>query len=124
MKVRINNKHADTDGERLLQYHYDGEKWHQTWEKKFDGSAVVMTTQLQEELEPIRQQVLAGKLSPLAYHIHINLFSVKLLSSYTGIAKRHIKKHLKPEYFNQLDEETLEKYASVLEISVEELKKI
>jgi hypothetical protein len=68
--------------------------------------------------------VITGKLSPLAYHIQIRLFDVKLLSSYTGIAKRHIKKHLKPENFNQLDEETLQKYASALGISVENLKKV
>jgi hypothetical protein len=46
------------------------------------------------------------------------------LSSYTGISKRHIKKHLKPENFNQLNEETLKKYASAFGISVEELKKV
>jgi hypothetical protein len=81
-------------------------------------------TKQSKELETIRRQVLDGQLSPLAYHIQTNLFDVKLLSSYTGIAKRHIKKHLKPENFSQLDEETLKKYAEVFEMTIEELKEI
>ena len=113
-----------TTENQTLQYDFDGNEWCQKWEKKFDASELVMTNQFQEDYEPIRQQVLAGKLSPLAYHIQVNLFSVKLLSLYTEIPKRHIKKHLKPKYFNQLEEETLKKYAAVFEISVEELKKV
>jgi hypothetical protein len=49
---------------------------------------------------------------------------VGILSAYSGISKKLIKKHLQPEVFNQLDEETLEKYASVMNITVEELKKV
>ena len=123
MKARVNDKLIEDIGEQMVQYYFDGKEWHQKWEKKFDASAIVMTKQ-SHELEMIRQQVLAGQLSPLAYHIQVNLFSISLLSSYTGIPKRKIKKHLKPENFNQLDEEILKKYASVFEITVEELKKI
>ena len=32
--------------------------------------------------------------------------------------------HLKPKYFNQLDDATLETYANALRISVEELKSL
>jgi hypothetical protein len=46
------------------------------------------------------------------------------MSSYTGISKRHIKKHLTAKNFEQLDEETLNKYASALGFSLEELKKV
>ena len=123
MNTRVNDKLVEAAGEQMVQYYFDGNKWQQKWEKKFDACEIVMTEQLQE-IEAIRQQVLAGKLSPLAYHIQTNLFSIKMLSSYTGISKRHIKKHLKPEIFNQLKEETLEKYSAVFEMSVEELKKV
>ena len=123
MNTRVNDKLAETTGEQMMQYYFDGKRWQQKWEKKFDACEIVMTDYPQE-LEAIRQQVLAGKLSPLAYHIQTNLFSIKMLSSYTGISKRHIKKHLKPEIFNQLKEETLEKYSAVFEMSVEELKKV
>ena len=123
MEARVNDKLVEAAGEQMVQYYFDGKEWRQKWEKKFDACAIVMTKH-SEELEAVRQQILDGQLSPLAYHIQTNLFDVKLLSSYTGIPKRHIKKHLKPENFNQLDEETLKKYAEVFEITVEELKKI
>jgi len=106
----------------MVQYYFDGKEWHQKWEKKFDACEIVMTKQMQE-LETILQQIRDGQMSPLAYHSQINLFNLNLLSSYTGISKYRIKKHLKPAFFNQLDEETLTKYATLFEITVEELKK-
>jgi hypothetical protein len=123
MKARVNDKLLETTGEQMVQYYFDGSEWRQKWEKKFDASAIVMLKH-SHELETICQQILSGKLSPLAYHIQTNLFNIKLLSSYTGIPKRCIKKHLKPENFNRLDEETLKKYAEIFEITLEELKEI
>ena len=123
METRVNDKLGDATEEQMVQYYFDGKEWRQKWEKKFDAFEIVMTKHSQE-LETIRQQVLAGQLSPLDYHMQINLFDVKLLSSYTGIPKRLIKKHLKPENFNQLDEETLKKYAEVFEITIQDLKEI
>ena len=108
---------------QTLQYHFDGNEWCQKWEEKFDACRVVTAEQFQK-LETVRRQVLAGELSALAYYACKNLFSVKILSSYTGIPKRHIKKHLKPEIFNKLNQETLKKYAEVFKISVEDFNKI
>jgi len=123
MEARVNDKLVEAAGEQMVQYYFDGKEWLQKREKNFDACEVVMTKHSQE-LEAIRKQVLDGQLSPLAYHIQINLFDVKLLSDYTGISKRHIKKHLKPDNFNQLNEEILEEYATVFEMTVEELKEI
>jgi hypothetical protein len=122
MNVIVKESTSDTHGEKLY-FHFDGQNWVEKWEKGEDATRMVMTN-LSQELEPVRNQVLANQLSPLAYHIQSNLFSISLLSSYTGIAKRHIKKHLKPKNFNQLDEETLKKYATAFGISVEEFKKV
>jgi len=122
MKARINDKLVESTGEQMVQYYFDGSEWHQKWEKKLDACEIVMNNQIQE-LETILQQIKEGKLSPLAYHSQVNLFNLNLLSSYTGISKYRIKKHLKPSYFNQLNEETLKKYATLFEITVEELKK-
>jgi hypothetical protein len=118
MKLLMNE-----DQDRKLNYFFDGKEWVEKWEVSDVASRMIVENHIQE-LEPIRNQVLAGKLSPLAYHIPLRVFTVGLVSAYTGIPKRHIKKHLKPEKFNQLDEETLEKSASALGISVEELKKV
>ncbi len=74
--------------------------------------------------EEARQLVLAGKKSMLAYYMERSIMDVKLLSQYTGIPKRKIKRHLKPSAFQTLDKETLEIYAEALKISVEELTDI
>ena len=107
---------------KLFRY-FDGKEWHEKWERSEAATKAVRENYL-EEIAPIRQQVLDGKLSPLGYHIEDKSFSISILSAYTGISKRHIKKHLKPEKFNQLDDETLKKYADTFGISVEELKTV
>jgi len=113
---------ADSAG-RKLHFHFDGKAWVEKWDDNMDACEMVVENRL-KELEPIRNQVIAGELSPLAYHIESKFFNLSLLSSYTSISKRHIKKHLKPDYFNRLDEETLNKYAFAMGISIEELKNV
>ena len=122
MNLLMKESTPENPGQKLHHY-FDGKKWVEKWEENFEASKVVMSNHIQD-LEPIRNQALAGEISPLAYHVEFNFFSISLLSSYTGISKRHIKKHLKPENFNQLDVETLNQYATALGISVEELKKV
>jgi hypothetical protein len=122
--IKIVNKTPVSDAEaQSLHYFFDGNEWNLKWEQKLDASMVVMANSSQE-LEMIYQQIVAGQLSPIAYYIHKNAFTINILSAYTGIPKRHIKKHLKPEKFEQLHSETLNKYAEAFEISVEELKNI
>jgi len=108
---------------RKLHFYFENNKWVEKWDHNMDACEMVTENRMQE-IEPLRNQALAGQLSPLAYHIEAKFFSVGLLSSYTGISKRHIKQHFKPENFNRLDAETLIKYASAFGITVEELKKV
>jgi hypothetical protein len=128
MKIE-NEKHIPSEREKLY-YYFDGKEWRQKWEENFEMSDLVHANN--QELEKIRQQIHDGELSPLTYHIHKHLdccgsiltgrsAGIDLLSSYTEIPKRDIKKHLKPQNFNQLDEYTLKKYAEVFDISIEEL---
>jgi len=122
MNLIIKDSTSDSHGLKLYHY-FDGKEWSEKWEVNEEASKMVMTNHF-KKLEPIRNQVLAGQLSPLVYHLESQFFDISLLSSYTGISKRHIKKHLKPENFNQLDEEILKKYAAAFGISIEELLKI
>jgi hypothetical protein len=93
------------------------------WEPKND--ALNLTWDLiAEEAEDIRRDVLAGKKSPLAYHMTIRLFNVGLLASYSGISKKIIKRHMQPKEFERIDRTTLAKYAEAMHMSEEELKKI
>ena len=121
--VEVVENDQPVNGDYTLQYYFDGNDWCQKWEKKLDAYEMENEYHSQK-LEIIRQQVLEGELSPLAFHICKNLLNVNMLSSYTGISKRHIKKHFKPEKFNKLNEENLKKYAAVFEIQIEELKKV
>ena len=113
---------------RDLNYALD-EKGHYTsiisdgWNVKNDALGVIWEDIL-EECEPIRQQVMAKKISPIAYHMKRNLLNISLLSTYSGIPKRKIKKNLRYDEFMKLDEATLQKYADALRLSIDEIKQI
>ena len=77
--------------------------------------------QVNEKIEKSREDVLTGKCSILAWHMEKNIMAVKLLSHYTGIPRRKIRKHLKPQVFAALDASVLQKYADAFNISLEEL---
>lgn len=76
---------------------------------------------INEKVEATREKVLAGELSPIAFHLENNLMDVSLLAKYMGFWKFKVKRHLKPKYFNKLTDEVLEKYAEVFVISKQEL---
>ena len=93
------------------------------WSPKNDALEVTMDDiyeQCDEDLERVRK----GETSPLEYHMVRNLMTVELLSDYTGISKRKIRKHLQPEHFGRLDAETVALYADTLRIDADELKRI
>ncbi len=73
-------------------------------------------------LSEIREKIFAGKLSPLAYFMHKNLMDVALLASYTGKWQWQVRRHLKPGGFKRLSDDMLQRYASVLNTTVEALK--
>lgn len=91
------------------------------WEPKTDALLQAWEV-IDEQVENIRQQVLAGELSPIAFYMEKNLMDLKLLSEYTGLPKRKIRKHLKPGHFNELGDEILALYADIFRISVETLR--
>jgi hypothetical protein len=77
--------------------------------------------QVYEQVEETRQQVLAGKLSPIAFYMKQNIMDIAMLASYTGISKWKVRKHLKMKNFNRLKPDLLAKYAEVLNITPAEL---
>lgn len=77
-----------------------------------------------EKIEIVKQKVIQGELSPIAYFIEKNLMDVSLLAKYMGLWKWTVKKHLKPKNFNKLSEEILEKYAKVFDITKDTLTDI
>ena len=79
---------------------------------------------INERVEAIRQKVLAGELSPIAYYMEKEIMDVGLLAKYVGLWKWTVKKHLKQKNFIKLKEDLLNKYADVFDLSVEELKDV
>ncbi len=73
-------------------------------------------------VEATRQKVIRGELSPIAYYLEKNLMDIPLLASYVDKWQWQVKRHLKPEVFQSLSEQLVEKYAYVFKISVDELK--
>ena len=92
------------------------------WDVKNDALGAVWDD-IREQCEEIRCRVIAKEVSPLAYHIKKSLQDVGMLSAYSGIPKRKIRKHLKYEEFMKIDKDTLQKYADAMRITVEELKR-
>ncbi|MDR3133186.1 MAG: hypothetical protein LBU42_04095 [Prevotellaceae bacterium] len=79
---------------------------------------------ISKEAEAVRQEVLSGKKSPLAYHLRMRLLDISLLSAYTGLSKKTIKKHLNAKTFLQLEASILKRYAEAMHITEEELKSV
>jgi hypothetical protein len=77
---------------------------------------------LEERIDGIKEQVISGKLSPLAYYMEKNQMDIPMLSQYSGIRKWRVKKHLIPNGFMKLSDPDLDKYSKALNISIEELK--
>ncbi len=74
-----------------------------------------------EELEETKQKIQAGELSPIAYYMHKCLMEPSLLAKHVGKWTWQVKGHLKPSGFNKLSTDMLQKYASVFNITVDEL---
>src|SRR5690606_38734215 len=78
--------------------------------------------EINERIEDAKQRVIAGKTSPVEYYMELHKMDVGILASYVGFWQWKVKRHFKPLVFKNLSEKTLQKYAAVFEISVEELK--
>ena len=77
---------------------------------------------INDQLKLAAHAVKNGTKSPIYYYMLKCLMDVKILSAYTGFMKFTIKRHFKPKVFAKLNEQTLNKYATVFEISLNELK--
>lgn len=79
---------------------------------------------IKERIADAKQRVLAGETSPIEYYMEVHKMDVGILASYVGFWQWRVRRHFKPNVFKRLKKRTLQKYADVFEISLEELKKI
>ncbi|MCX6278724.1 MAG: hypothetical protein NT004_11575 [Bacteroidetes bacterium] len=111
---------------RELFYHFDKEKgFTQAVDYQNPNNQIIIKQSwdaAQQRLYEIKQQVIAGKLSPVAYHMERILMEVPMLAAYMEISKWRVKRHLKPGVFKKLKSETIIRYAKVFDIPVDDLK--
>lgn len=79
---------------------------------------------IREMTEEARGRVLAGKSSPLEYWMYAQRLDMPQLSQVTGLWQWRIRRHFKPERFTKLSIDILQRYADVMGISVEQLRKL
>lgn len=91
------------------------------WEPKTDALLQAWEV-IYEKVEETRKEVLAGKISPIAYYMELSNMDVRLLADYVELPKRKVRKHMKPEKFARLDDNILQVYADTFGITLSELK--
>lgn len=91
------------------------------WEVKSTALDVTWND-IKARISEIKNKVKQGKASPIHFFMELKLMDIKTLAAYTGFWQWQVKKHLKPANFNKLSNKKLQKYATVFEITVDELK--
>jgi hypothetical protein len=74
-----------------------------------------------QRLEEVKQLVIIGKASPIAYYMEKILMEVPMLAAYMEMPKWRVRRHMKSSVFKKLTPEILAKYAAIFEIPVDEL---
>jgi len=80
--------------------------------------------EIEERVEDAKQRVLKNETSPIEYYMEMHKMDLPILASYVGLWKWRVKRHFKPSIFQKLKNKTLQKYADVFEITIEQLKHI
>jgi len=116
------------NGIREIQYAVDEEgNYTQVksygWKPKVDALKQAVNL-IDEQIEDARQQVIEGEKSPLFFWMLLKQMDYSILKEYTGFSKFKIKRHCKPNTFNRLSDNNLQKYANSFEISIEQLKNV
>ena len=76
---------------------------------------------LQEQIDQAKTDVIAGRKSPIVYYMLLNRMDWTVLASAMHRWQWIIKRHSKPSVFKKLSPKTLQQYATIFGISVEEL---
>jgi len=79
---------------------------------------------IHELTEEARARVASGQSSPLEYWMYAQRLDLPQLSQVTGFWQWRIRRHFKPRRFARLPVTTLQRYADVMGITVEQLKRL
>lgn len=79
---------------------------------------------INERVAIAKAKVLNNETSPIEYYMELHKMDINILTSYVGLWKWRVKRHFNPKKFKKLSNTTLQKYASVFDISIDQLKNI
>lgn len=79
---------------------------------------------IKERVAMAKAKLLADETSPIEYYMELHKMDLSVLASYVGIWKWRVKRHFKPSVFKKLGKKTLQKYADIFDITIEELQQI
>lgn len=80
--------------------------------------------EIKERVEDAKQRVINKETSPIEYYMELHKMDLQILASYVGMWKWRVKRHFKPNVFNKLSKNILQKYADTFDISIDQLKSI
>jgi len=80
--------------------------------------------ELAEQLEKTRQEVLQGRKSPLFYHMESRQMTPEILAKTVGMLSIRVHRHFRPDVFQKLKLEIIQRYAHALKLSLNELKSV
>lgn len=80
--------------------------------------------EIEERIAYAKNRVLNNETSPIEYYMEVHKMDLPVLASYMGLWQWRVKRHFKPSVFKKLNQKTLQKYADVFDISIEQLKSI
>ncbi|MEI7597330.1 MAG: hypothetical protein WCK02_16395 [Bacteroidota bacterium] len=91
------------------------------WEVKTSAMNVAWND-IEKRIEDAKQKIERGEASPILFFMELRIMDIGILAAYTGFWSWQVKRHLKPSVFNKLSSKKLQKYATLFEVSIEELK--
>ena len=90
------------------------------WEEK-NVALEASLGRLQEQIDEAKANVIAGRKSPIVYYMLLNRMDWAVLADAMHCWQWVIKRHAKPSVFKKLSPKTLQQYAEIFNISVEDL---
>jgi len=121
-------KNVTLDGVKKVVYATDSQGKYTTVASDGWNVEEIVTSQAVEEFEKLANEALEkaqkGFASVLEYHMYNNRMDLALLAQTTGFFQWMIKRDFKKINFDKLSDKRIQVYASVLSITVDELKTI
>ena len=79
---------------------------------------------LERRAQEARGRVLAGRSSPLEYHMYRARMDVALLAQPTGLWRWRVRRHFRPDVFARLPERLRRRYADALDMEPAALERL